>query len=225
MAASTERNSSSAAVVRVIATMASGLVGAGIGAATVAYLARAHIASPSAVSVTPPEHQATQSDPDKVTRSLITHLGNRLARLEERSGPGEAPSPGTFHEPPKHPTTEQSYERAKRLSDDFELRFSAESPDVQWARQTAADFQSDLQEFSAGRWTTVDVECAASLCKSKLRWPSYYQATASLMPLLVANFKKNCAVSVALPPPPEPAAPYDGKVFFDCTQDRASSTR
>jgi hypothetical protein len=101
------------------------------------------------------------------------------------------------------------------------VRFSAEQLDERWARETATAFEDDLKDASAGRWSMVSIECATSLCRGTLKWPSYHQATASLMPLLVAHYKNNCKVSVALPPPPDVGAPYDGNVFFDCATQRA----
>ncbi len=42
----------------------------------------------------------------------------------------------------------------------------------------------------------------------------------SLMAILSGRYQRPCATTVTLPQPDDTSAPYEGNVFFDCTDDR-----
>jgi hypothetical protein len=202
-----------------------GIVGAAVSAGLVAYvigLAPAQTAAPQ------PQLRPERSRPSPTLG--LQNFHGRLSRLEQaietqKGAPdAQAADEGSVNTPaPVRPSFEESRQRSLKLAREHTHRFTAEAVDVEWAREASDALQADLGQIqSTAKWTSASVECRTSLCRGTMQWPSYQEAGASLMTILGAHYSRNCAITVTLPTPDDPAAPYEGNAFFDCTEDRAN---
>lgn len=166
---------------------------------------------------------------DQNTAALLA-LQARVAQLEtERATAGPSPSAradsaavDTEAPAPPPPSPEESRKRALELQDTNQRRLDAESVDPEWAPAAKAALEDKLAQIGTrANFSVSQIECKTSLCQASLQWPSYKEASAHWMAALVANYGKKCQTSVTVPRPSDIDAPYEGRVFFDCTEERA----
>ena len=216
---------------KLLALMAgAGAVGAAVSAGLIAHFS-AVSSAPSAPS-SAPQTPAPQERSRQGTTLALHNLQGRISKLEQAAMDGqegtadaqasEAAS-AEVPPPPVHRSFEESRARALQLAHEHSERFTAEAVDTGWAQEASHALESDLGRLqSVAKWTRATVECRTSLCRGTMHWPSYQEAGGSLMTVLSAPYSRNCAITVTLPTPDDPEAPYEGNAFFDCTEDRAN---
>jgi hypothetical protein len=105
-----------------------------------------------------------------------------------------------------------------------EAQVASESVDNKWSKEANAAFRKELGEIGArGKFTVGDVDCRTTSCLAKVDWGSYSDAESGWHQVMFGHYSKNCSRQVFVPAPDEEHlnAPYEGEVFFDCTDDRA----
>jgi hypothetical protein len=101
-----------------------------------------------------------------------------------------------------------------------------EPVDGPWADKTARSLSSEMSRLSeAGRFAVTTVDCKTTTCKTVFRWPSYETALGAYASLLDHTYEANCTHTILLPAPPDPNAPYQATMLFDCEEMRAQQTR
>lgn len=176
---------------------------------------------PSNPTTEPPESRA----PDH--RPLLRSLEARLSALEQRTldaGPAQGPA-GSLEQ--ARLSERSNAERALREYDAFraELRNHAEEPrDPQWASETDRLFTNDFRITEATlQYRSVQVDCRMTTCVASVEWPSFPEARRRVGLLLTQPLSRNCARSVSLLPPDQPAAPYRAQLLIDCTDLRGGA--
>jgi hypothetical protein len=110
---------------------------------------------------------------------------------------------------------EQQHEAALR-------RHRDEPRDARWASATEAKLEADLASVAtASKLKVVRVECRTTTCVGTLEWQSYPEAMRGYGATMRRPFSVNCAQQVLLLPPPNPAAPYQASMIFECESWRA----
>jgi hypothetical protein len=104
------------------------------------------------------------------------------------------------------------------------LRAHHDEPrDAKWASSTEGMLAADLAGVrDKGKFAVVGVDCRMTSCVTVLEWSSYDEALHGYGATLREPFHVNCGQEILLPPPPNPAAPYQASMVFDCEGWRAA---
>jgi len=153
------------------------------------------------------------------TASPSAHVERRLARLEARPLAVSA-APRSEDEEPLPPVEDPDAMRAQlqeRLDD--QLSTHANEPrDPDFANEAELLVTEDLHELAdSAEYSLIDVDCRTQACTAWVEWPSYEQARAEYGRLLHHDYQQNCARSITVLPPGDPAAIYRAALIFDCT--------
>jgi len=98
-----------------------------------------------------------------------------------------------------------------------------EPRDAKWARATERKLEADLVKVSdKAKFKVVGVDCRMTTCIGILEWSSYEDALRGYGATFREPFEVNCGQEIVLPPPPDPKAPYQGNMVFDCEGWRAA---
>jgi hypothetical protein len=157
----------------------------------------------------------------------IRSMESRLSRLEQSTRTqlprAAAPKilPSSIDDEPR-PTPEKLHERVVRGRAIRDAQFAQEYEDRAWSRAATDGLTKMLAGLAGDAGFELDeVACRTSLCRAKLRWPSYSEAMTNWQTVLAADTGMQCQNEMFVPPPPEPDAPYSALAFFDCTDERA----
>jgi len=158
----------------------------------------------------------------------------RLRRLEDGAAAAAAaaetnrPAVGGDGDPAHPPRTYSQadllveQQRHVREYDEAIRAHDREPRDAPWADSTARSLSTEMASLSAaGHFSVTGVDCKTTSCKAGFRWPSYAAATETSSQLLNHMYEANCTHTILLPPPPDPTAPYDATMLFDCEEQRA----
>jgi hypothetical protein len=101
-------------------------------------------------------------------------------------------------------------------------RHRSDPRDPRWADATEPKIEADLAKAAErSKFKIVRVDCRMASCVSVLEWDSYPAARSGLGMALREPYSVNCGLEVLLPPPLNPAAPYQADMIFDCESWRA----
>jgi hypothetical protein len=136
----------------------------------------------------------------------------------------EAPTPASVRPPPVPADMDRQVEES---IDEIVQKHAAESVDSNWAAGTNSDFRHDLSSLGEKQGFALrSLDCRTTLCVAVLEWSSYEIAReyndVSLFP-----YKHNCAITIYVPQPEHGdfKRAYQGKVLFDCSEERAAAAR
>ena len=143
----------------------------------------------------------------------VEHLRNERNEHSERNDP---------------PATEiLSPEEERKLVEtqfgELERHLLADPVDPSWSSGAAELLRSDLSGI-AGKdgFHLVAVECRTEMCRATLRWENYEAAVKTGMRLPERAIPGlNCAKSIWLKEPENPAGSYSSSLYLDCSEQRA----
>ncbi|MBI4704447.1 MAG: hypothetical protein HY744_25370 [Deltaproteobacteria bacterium] len=162
--------------------------------------------------------RARERPPPSAADGELAALRRRLARLEASQRPADVGE--SSRREVKEPDLDEIVAKHEQA-----LQEHAASPvDAAWAPRASPLARAHMEAGAAlGQYRVVRVDCRTTTCIGVVEWPSYADATAQYGELLHQDYSDfNCAREITLPPPQDPAAPYQGTVVFDCTELRAS---
>ncbi len=156
----------------------------------------------------------------------------RIRQLEQRAAvetPPRASSVPSVQAPasagaPVSPPPEEVARNWLETKKTREAQVASEPVDSRWSKEANAAFRKELGEIGArGKFTVGDVDCRTTSCLAKVDWGSYSDAESGWHQVMFGHYSKKCSRQVFVPAPDEEHvnAPYEGEVFFDCTEDRA----
>jgi len=114
----------------------------------------------------------------------------------------------------------------ERLDTEFaqaERRVLEDPIDPNWSGEATRFLQAGLAERAeeAG-FTVLLAECKTEVCRATLRFPDYQAAARNGSRLAARTLHGlNCAKSIRLKEPDNPAAPFDASLYLDCSKLRA----
>jgi len=109
----------------------------------------------------------------------------------------------------------------QRFASDF-AQHARDGRDSVWSAKAEGSLGSKLRSI-AGQREVRGVDCRMTSCVARLSWTNQAAARADYRNLLVASYEPNCATRILLPDAADPSASYEARLFFDCTEARASS--
>ena len=185
--------------------------------------------------VTPAE-APVQSEPpiqNQLARNAneIGEMRQRLERLERKGpdAPGENAAvrntePNSDPDMGQNDMLETSRKEAAVFQAKQQMAFDAEAADPSWSKKSTETLAQGLSTTISDRNFEVEnVECRTTMCLAALKWKTYGDSLLTAGRLPSANFGLNCAQVVFTPTPADPSAPYEAKMYFDCTNLRAGS--
>lgn len=143
----------------------------------------------------------------------VAHLRAERAEHPERTEPSltELPSP------------EEERKLVETQFGELERQLLADPVDPSWSSGAAESLRNDLSAVAAtDGFNLVAVECRTEMCRATLRWESYEAAVKTGMRLPERAIPGlNCAKSIWLKEPEQPAGPYSSSLYLDCSEQRA----
>lgn len=205
---------------------ASALVGAGVVLLATAGVwdgeERAQRATISHARQTPEYRQASKQIVVQASPGRLEALEKEVAHLRSehtaRTGLIEPASPGT-----EIPSPEEERKLVEAQFGELERHLLADPVDPAWSSGAAESLRNDLSAVAAtDGFNLVAVECRTEMCRATLRWESYEAAVKTGMRLPERAIPGlNCAKSIWLKEPDQPASPYSSSLYLDCSEQRA----
>jgi len=160
-------------------------------------------------------------------RARMRRLERRVAELSETADPEPAPDPGAVHAAAameEESDVEAEMRKSKAWWEGLVVAHERESRDAAWAGGAEDLFRAELTAIAGVRGVeTVALDCRQSSCSATLEWPSYTPDAIQndTRAVMQHRFQQNCGISLAAPPPDDPAVPYRAEVIFHCAAHRA----
>lgn len=160
-------------------------------------------------------------------RARMRRLERRVAELLEAADPEPAPGPGAEHADTavdEEHDAEAEMRASKAWWDGLVAAHERESRDAAWAGGAEDLFRAELTAITGDRaFETVALDCRQSSCSATLEWPSYTPGDIQndTRAVMQHRFQQNCGISLAAPPPDDPAVPYRAEIIFHCAAHRA----
>ena len=148
----------------------------------------------------------------------LTQVERRIERLGSTSDP-VAPTVAPPSEPDSPPDADQAREHAEQAWQDALDRHARADADPEWARDAQVIFGEDIGDAVGDLSDQIELDCREDSCVASVRFASFQHATESFATLLQAPYRINCEVSVAVPEPEDPTAPYATRIRFVCPDD------
>ncbi|HWO26765.1 MAG TPA: hypothetical protein VNO30_48885 [Kofleriaceae bacterium] len=149
----------------------------------------------------------------------VEHLRNERNEHNERNERNERNDP---------PVTEiqNPEEERKRVEAQFgelERHLLADPVDPSWSGGAAELLRNDLSGITGkDGFNLVTVECRTEMCRATLQWENYEAAVKTGMRLPERAIPGlNCAKSIWLKEPENPAGSYSSSLYLDCSEQRA----
>ena len=106
---------------------------------------------------------------------------------------------------------------------DLDQQHVDEARDPAWSPEAESNLASGLTTLGEKLGFSVDAtECKTTFCRASLSFGDYDSAREMGKELVEASFAGlNCAQKVWMKRPDDPAAPYNARLYFDCSDQRA----
>jgi hypothetical protein len=114
---------------------------------------------------------------------------------------------------------EESVTRHRAAFAELLARHDDEPIDPTWSRESEYSFGEQLRGIGTLTGTDVrDVDCRSTTCTATLGWESYGRAQEAIDDLLGGQFVPNCARSIRIEPPDDPALPLETRFVLHCDE-------
>jgi hypothetical protein len=158
--------------------------------------------------------------------AIVVAPRGRVAVVQAAPPPEKPPLPPVTRMDADPPELGDLTEEADRLHEEHHeaaLRRHRDEPkDPRWASATEAILEGEIGQIGdPAKFKLVKLDCRTISCVGVLEWPSYGEAQRSYGVALRRPYSVNCGLEVLLPPPLNPAAPYQASMIFDCESWRA----
>lgn len=203
----------------------SALAGAGAALVTVATLGKAEDGNRQ----TPKTRADEESGSKQTNKSIAVQAAPALGRLEalEREMARWRDERNRDHEPT--PQELQNPEEERRRVEvgfaELERHLLTEPVDPSWSGGATESLRNDLGAIAErDGFSLLAAECRTEMCRATLRWDNYEAAVKTGMRLPERAIPGlNCAKTIWLKVPDNPAAPYSTSLFLDCSEQRAGN--
>jgi hypothetical protein len=150
-------------------------------------------------------------------------MERKLAELSDRAAPRQPPEPAGQPPPPTREEVKQQLLQQRQAQLEAHQR---EPVDFFWAKEAHTSLAADFAPLTRGDAFRVrGIDCRTTTCVATVEWPSYTKATEDYARLLQHPYGLDCARSILLPEPEDPAARYEARLVLDCQNLRPAPGR